>query len=278
MRLRILCVIGILFALTGYAYINYYQFDVPQVVQSGTPYSVYITVANDYDELDMEILKDGEYLYHHYAYYENYVSWYGTLTDHGNKTVRFDVYCYDFGDGESISDTKYVQVYIPNVAPDSAAVSTSGVSATLLGQSIVLSGTLHDPDGNLVFHNLYYLAPGSGTWVPILGGTPSNSTASHLNTTFAPSAVGSWAFRSYGYDSYSCALGANISVSVLEPLNASLDSDGDGLPDSWEAAHFGTLQYNGTQDNDGDGRINYQELLLGTKPADPIDLVLHTGK
>jgi hypothetical protein len=47
-----------------------------------------------------------------------------------------------------------------------------------------------------------------------------------------------------------------------------LDSDGDGLPDSWELTYFGNLNQTATGDFDGDGVSNLQEFLDGTNPAD----------
>jgi hypothetical protein len=46
------------------------------------------------------------------------------------------------------------------------------------------------------------------------------------------------------------------------------DSDGDGLPDAWEMAWFGTLTRNGAGDYDGDGMTDLQEYLAGTNPTD----------
>jgi Tol biopolymer transport system component len=45
------------------------------------------------------------------------------------------------------------------------------------------------------------------------------------------------------------------------------DSDGDGLPDDWELAYFGTLDPDGTGDFDGDGHTDLQEFLAGTDPT-----------
>ena len=44
------------------------------------------------------------------------------------------------------------------------------------------------------------------------------------------------------------------------------DSDNDGLPDDWEATHFGNLSKNGTEDADGDGLDNRAEYQAGTSP------------
>ena len=47
------------------------------------------------------------------------------------------------------------------------------------------------------------------------------------------------------------------------------DYDGDGLPDAWELACWGSIYYyNGTADPDGDGVSNQEEYLEGTVPCD----------
>lgn len=46
------------------------------------------------------------------------------------------------------------------------------------------------------------------------------------------------------------------------------DSDGDGLPDTWELSYFADLTIaTGTGHNDGDTLNNYEELLLGSNPT-----------
>jgi len=47
------------------------------------------------------------------------------------------------------------------------------------------------------------------------------------------------------------------------------DSDGDGLPDSWEMQYFGNLDYGPNDDPDHDGLSNIQEFIAGTNPNDP---------
>lgn len=47
------------------------------------------------------------------------------------------------------------------------------------------------------------------------------------------------------------------------------DSDGDGMPDSWEMEHFGTLERDGTGDFDGDGISDLDEYLNGFDPTRP---------
>lgn len=45
------------------------------------------------------------------------------------------------------------------------------------------------------------------------------------------------------------------------------DTDGDGLPDSWEMQYFGNLDSDRNADPDGDGISNWIEYKLGTDPA-----------
>lgn len=49
----------------------------------------------------------------------------------------------------------------------------------------------------------------------------------------------------------------------------SADTDGDGLPDDWELAYFGTLDATPGGDPDGDGRTNLEEYENGTNPTVP---------
>src|SRR5262249_4159568 len=51
------------------------------------------------------------------------------------------------------------------------------------------------------------------------------------------------------------------------PALLMLDSDGDGIADSWERTYFTNLNQNATADFDGDGVSNLQEFLDGTDPT-----------
>jgi hypothetical protein len=46
------------------------------------------------------------------------------------------------------------------------------------------------------------------------------------------------------------------------------DSDGDGLDDTWEAAYFGNLLHDGSEDSDSDGVTDAAEFVAGTDPTD----------
>jgi hypothetical protein len=49
----------------------------------------------------------------------------------------------------------------------------------------------------------------------------------------------------------------------------SFDSDGDGLPDSWEMQYFGNLGHDGSLDSDGDHSTDAEEYAAGTNPTTP---------
>jgi hypothetical protein len=50
-------------------------------------------------------------------------------------------------------------------------------------------------------------------------------------------------------------------------VNSTTDTDGDGMDDAWEIAHFGNLDRDGTGDFDGDGISDLDEFLAGTDPT-----------
>jgi hypothetical protein len=55
-----------------------------------------------------------------------------------------------------------------------------------------------------------------------------------------------------------------------DTIRMGADSDGDGLPDSWELLHFGNLtSANANSDSDGDGFKDVSEYLADTDPLDP---------
>ncbi|MBN1602292.1 MAG: chitobiase/beta-hexosaminidase C-terminal domain-containing protein [Chitinispirillaceae bacterium] len=51
-------------------------------------------------------------------------------------------------------------------------------------------------------------------------------------------------------------------------VNSAADTDGDGMDDAWELAHFGSLDRDGAGDFDGDGISDLDEFLNGTDPTE----------
>lgn len=58
-----------------------------------------------------------------------------------------------------------------------------------------------------------------------------------------------------------------VEVRVYAPASTAGDSDGDGIPDWWELAHFGNLDANEQADSDGDGNSNSYEYSHSTNPS-----------
>lgn len=72
---------------------------------------------------------------------------------------------------------------------------------------------------------------------------------------------------------YSTEGSATGIIEILYPtaptLDPSEDSDGNGLPDSWEIEFFGSIGVNPNEDSDGDGTTNMMEFVAGTTPTSP---------
>ena len=63
------------------------------------------------------------------------------------------------------------------------------------------------------------------------------------------------------------AAGNSASDTLTVDYTPSADSDGDGLPDSWEIQHFGNLAQGAGGDFDSDGLTNMEEYTNGTDPT-----------
>lgn len=68
--------------------------------------------------------------------------------------------------------------------------------------------------------------------------------------------------------SYAYNLAGDLVNFTVAAAGAFVDTDGNGLDDSWEMRYFGHLGVNPNADADGDGMSNLQEYLAGTDPTD----------
>jgi chitodextrinase len=140
-----------------------------------------------------------------------------------------------------------VNIYQPNRSPDNPAISSDGVTQINLGQSVHITGSIHDPDGNLTAHALLRMAPGEG-WVEMLSGSPSDGTNSSVSTYFTPSSIGTWYFHTNGYDGEYWGPGATLSVTVVDGTAPTVPG---GLGSSNVAATSFTLSWSASSDNVG---------------------------
>jgi hypothetical protein len=155
----------------------------------------------------------------------------------------------------------------------------------LLGQAAD-SQFLFDPNGNL------QVQAGEINALPQISHQPRNSVVESGETaSFVVVATGTkplgyqWRFNNTNINATTEALlllnvGTNsegqYSVVVTNafgsvtsaPALLVIDSDGDGMGDTWEVAYFGNLTKTATADFDGDGASNLQEFLDGTDPTD----------
>lgn len=103
---------------------------------------------------------------------------------------------------------------------------------------------------------------------PNLYDTPGNSLYADVSWFSAPIGMGDRGLVDGSWDALSFAPGFSP-LGVMQPEAVPVpaaDIDNDGLPDSWENQHFGSLAENASADSDGDGTTNLMEYLAATNP------------
>lgn len=137
--------------------------------------------------------------------------------------------------------------YNPN-EPDANYVAATVGQLKALAQPFY--DRLHDlPSGSVIWPEEMTFEDGGGKYP--WGNVPENPDDSFYEEHKAVANIGQLKYL--------------FSWSLVE--NVFVDSDNDGIEDSWEMEHFGNLMTAGSEtDFDGDGILDYDEYYLGTDP------------
>lgn len=156
-----------------------------------------------------------------------------------------------------------VDTVVLTVKPHQAPVANAGTGQTVMeGDVVTVSGTASTGQGSLTY-----------AWSQLSGPAVTLKNASIATASFTAPFVTADAdvvLRLTVTDSIGLTSSANVAVRTI---SASVDTDGDGLPDGWEIHHFGSIEaYSGEADPDGDGVTNAQEYADRINPlqAEPV--------
>jgi hypothetical protein len=160
-----------------------------------------------------------------------------------------------------------------NGTPDNAADDTHLVGAcrTCHGSSVTsLNFPRQDYDGNGVIEGVQTEVKGLLNYLAMML-PPIGQPTVTITTNYTPKQLK--AVYNYLFVLEDGSLGVHNTAYAVGLLKASIadlidDADGDGLPDSWEIANFGSIQAQNAQaDADKDGVNNALEYAAGTNPA-----------
>ncbi len=108
------------------------------------------------------------------------------------------------------------------------------------------------------FASLAALLVAGACWAQVHVTTYTYDPNNRLTTT----QYGAESLIAYAYD----AAGNRTRQTLIGPVNANADYDGNGLPDLWEYRYFGTNGVSPIADSDADGLSNSNELAIGSSP------------
>lgn len=109
----------------------------------------------------------------------------------------------------------------------------------------------------------------NGPWVP-----------ANQSTTLRAVVSPGYVFTGWSGDTV-LSSSTNLTFPMIRPVsvtaNFAVDSDGDGLADTWELQYFASLAQGAAGDADGDGQSNLAEFQNGTNPASIETLLVSDG-
>jgi hypothetical protein len=129
----------------------------------------------------------------------------------------------------------------------------------------VVQSRIHFPESGRAARQIVYLRDlQAGAWTQIevpgryLSGLPSLSSSGNRLI------IKSMSLKNSLSDSE-----VEFHIATIDTPENLIDSDQDGLPDSWEANFFQSLEKDGSQDSDLDGLTDLQEYLIESNPTNP---------
>ncbi len=204
-------------------------------------------------------------------YYGTQSGIYGTKTDVENVTTYqfnaqtgttyyFAITAYDTSGNESgYSSEVSIYVPVPDATPPTGTVVINSGSATTPSRVVTLSLSASDAGGTVVAMKI------SNDGVTWSGEAPFAASQSWVLTEGDGVKT--------VYVNFKDASGNWMSTAARDTIELRLDTDGDGMPNTWEAS-YGLDPNNPTDaalDLDNDGLSNYEEYYNGSNPASASD-------
>ena len=204
----------------------------------------------------------------------------GSATGRPSTSLDIDLGNYVTSDGlitialKSTENTMFKLFSSESISPPQLLI-TSDTSLAPTGQSdsysLKQNGIIQQPVAGVLTNDTNL---GSGNMTATLIQDVSFGSLNLLTDgsfTYTPDA-GFWGWDSFTYQATNSAGSSTTQTVSLGVARNFIDTDNDGLEDSWEITHVGDLTTMArTTDTDGDGHLDIDEYLSKTDPNNPAD-------